>query len=115
VNTGGFLSGLWLGVRSLVTNPVGYLTDPVQATSDLYMQDLAKQGASSEEQAAALTAYQSSGGLVYTAYSGLKKLSQGIQGVLKFILEHLGSIVLVAALVVGGYYLLKLLKVVKIK
>jgi hypothetical protein len=110
-----FFSGLWLGVRSLVTNPVGYLSDPVQATTNLYQQDLQKQGLSSEEVADKIRAYQDSGGLVFSAYSGIKKLVEGAKGLLKFVLEHLPVILLVAALVVAGYYLLKVLKVVKVK
>lgn len=109
----GFFSGLWLGVKTLVSDPIGYMTDPIGATTKKYESELAAAGLSQSEISERVSAYQDSGGLVYSTYSGLGKLSKGIQGILKFTLENLPAIILVVALAFAAWWVIRILKVMK--
>ncbi len=110
----GFFSGIWLGFKALVTKPIEYLTNPIGTTTEIYKKDLEKEGASPAEIDAAVAKYQESGGPIYGLYSGLKGLSKGLSDLLTFTFKNLPAILLLAGVLVLGWYLLRLKKAVEV-
>lgn len=109
-----FFRGVWLGLKSLVTRPIEYMTNPIGTTTSVYREELIEEGKTDEEVREEIKAYEDSGGLVFALHSGLSKLAKGISGGLSFVLKNLPQIVLVAALIFVAWYVLKLVKIVKV-
>ena len=115
----GFLKGFWLGLRTLVTKPIQYLTDPVGATESVYRADLAKEGLSMEEIDQAVKVYEDSGGPVTgigKAYgSGTKAVGdvfKSVGNILNFAGKNFTVILIVVLLVAVGWYILMFKKAV---
>lgn len=106
-------AGIKLGFQTLFSNPVGYLTNPVKATSDLYRSQLVETGLSPVEIDARLNEYHDSGGVltdVGEAYgsvtSGIGSAIKSVGGMLNFIGKNLPIVLLVAIVTAGAYFVL---------
>ena len=106
---GSLWEGIKLGIRTLIKNPIGYLTDPVKATSDLYRTELVETGLDPVEVESRLKTFHDSGGVltdVGEAYgsvtSGLGKAVKSLGSLLNFAGKNLIFILIIGV----GLYLL---------
>ena len=108
----GFFKGVWLGLKTLVTKPLQYLTDPVGATTAVYKEQLEKEGATLAEIDQAVKAYEESGGPVTSIMKGYGSATKAVGNAVKSVgkmLDFLGNnftlVVLVVVIAVAAYYL----------
>jgi len=105
-----FWEGVKLGFKTLFSNPIGYLTDPVKSTTEVYRTELVETGLDPIEIDARLADYHASGGVltdVGEAYgsvtSGIGSALKSVGGLLNFIGKNLPMVLLVAVIVFAGY------------
>jgi actin-like ATPase involved in cell morphogenesis len=116
----GFLKGIWLGLRTLVSNPVKYLTNPVEAVTDTYRSDLEKEGLTVAQIDQAVTVFEDSGGVLTDIGQGYGSATKAVGGVFKSvgnILNFAGKnftvILIIVVLIVAGWYFLMFRNAVK--
>jgi hypothetical protein len=115
----GFLKGFWLGVRTLIAHPIQYLTNPVEATSSMYREDLLQNGVTMAEVDQAITVFEDSGGILTDVGKGYgaatKALGNAVKSVgniLAFAGKNFGVILIVVIMIVVAWYFLMFRKVV---
>lgn len=108
----GFWKGLVLGLKTLVTKPLKYLTDPVGATTEVYKEELAKEGLTLAEIDQAVKAFEESGGPVTSIMKGYgsatKAVGSAVQSLgkaLNFLGNNFTLVLIVVALAVAAWYL----------
>ena len=99
---GSLWEGIKLGFRTLVKDPIGYLTHPVKATSDVYRTELVETGLDPIEVESRLKTFQDSGGIltdVGEAYgsvtSGIGKAVKSVGSLLNFAGKNLVFILII--------------------
>lgn len=109
----GFLKGFWLGVRTLVTKPIQYLTNPVEATSSMYREDLHKEGVSMAEVDQAVKVFEDSGGILTDVGKGYGAATKAVGNAVKsfgnilaFAGKNFTIIIVLVLLAVAAWYFL---------
>jgi hypothetical protein len=105
-----FWEGVKLGFTTLFSNPIGYLTNPVKATTDVYRSQLVETGLDPIEINARLEEYHATGGVltdVGEAYgsvtSGIGSAIKSVGGLVNFIGKNLPMVLLFAVVVFAAY------------
>ena len=112
-----FWAGIKLGFRTLIANPIGYLTNPVGSTTTQYKKDLVTLGYTDIEIAKRIEDYHNSGGVITDIGEAYGSVTTGIGnaiknagGMIAFIGKNLPVILLAAAVVIGAFYILQIKK-----
>ena len=107
-----FWAGVKLGFKTLVSNPIGYLTNPVKSTTEMYRSELVETGLDPVEIDARLNEYHESGGVltdVGEAYgsvtSGIGSAIKSVGGMLNFVGKNLPMVLLIAIVAAGAYFI----------
>ena len=104
-------AGIKLGFRTLVSNPLKYVFNPVEATTEQYRKDLEAEGYGIAEIDQAVKAFHESGGLVTSigeAYgsvtTGVGKAVKNLGNVVNFVGKNLTVVLVVALVLVALWY-----------
>ena len=104
-------AGIKLGFQTLISNPIGYLTNPVKSTTELYRSQLVETGLDPVEIDARLNEFHESGGVlpdVGEAYgsvtSGIGSAVKSVGGMLNFIGKNLPIVLFLAIIITGAYF-----------
>ena len=115
-----FWEGVKLGFRSLFSNPITYLTNPVGATTDLYKKDLVALGYTEIEIKQRIEDYHNSGGVITDVGEAYGSITSGIGdaikkagGMIAFIGKNLPVILIALAVVIGAFYILQLKRAIE--
>ena len=105
--------GIKLGVRTLFSNPVGYLTDPVGSTTEKYRTELIATDLPADVIQTRLDDFRKSGGIltdVGDAYGSVTKAVgsavKSVGNILNFTGKNLTLILIVVAAIIALYYFL---------
>ena len=108
-----FFAGVWLGLKTLVTKPIQYLTDPVGATTQVYIEELKREGLGMAEIDQAVKAYEESGGPVTGVMKGYGSATKAIGNAVKSvgkILDFVGNnftvVLAIVLIIVAVWYFL---------
>ncbi len=107
-----FFAGVWLGLRTLVTKPLQYLTNPIEATTATYKEDLEEEGLSMSEVDQRVKSYEDSGGPLTGISKGVNNLLHGVGNLFTFLTKNLTTVLIVAVIIVIGWYFLMFRKAV---
>lgn len=104
-------AGIKLGVRALFTAPGAYLTNPVKATTDIYRADMVSAGYTTEVIETRIEEYHATGGIVGdvakaygSAVEGVGSAIKSIGKILNFSGKNLGLILIIAVVLIAGWY-----------
>lgn len=116
-----FLAGVWLGLKTLVNDPIGYLTNPVDATTKQYQQDLMKEGYTDQQIAQEVKVYHETGGVLgdfVKAYGQITSMlgdaAKSVGNITSFIGKNFTIILFIILLIIALPYVLPLLKLKKV-
>lgn len=114
-------AGFVLGVKTLVNDPIGYLTDPVAATTKQYQKDLKEEGLTNEQIKQAVVVYHETGGVLKDIGQAYGQVTGAVGDIFKsignftnFIGKNFMLIVILGLIMFGLYYFLPVLLKLKV-
>ena len=101
-----FFAGVWLGLRTFVTKPIEYLTNPVEATTSVYKSDLQKEGMPMEMIDQAVKSYEDSGGPITGISKGIAAAVKSVGNIVNFVGKNFTWILILVAVGIAAWYIL---------